>query len=135
MPRLTPHTQLEKREHILAAAERCFLGKGFHVSTMNDICREAGISPGALYLYFTSKDELILGLCEREKDRFTRDLVHLTGVADFLSALRSMAEHYCCNEPRDKARLHVESAAEASRNQALSKKLRRMDEDILASFA
>ena len=49
MPKLAPKTQQARREHILDAAERCFVNKGFHPATMDGICREAGVSPGALY--------------------------------------------------------------------------------------
>ena len=107
MPKLAPKTQQARREHILDAAERCFITKGFHPATMHDICREAGVSPGALYTYFASKEDLIAGLCEREKERFTKELARTTEACDFLSALRSMAEQYCCHEPIDKVRLHV----------------------------
>ena len=55
MPKLKPDTQRARREHILDAAEVCFARAGFHRTTMQDICKEALISPGALYVYFTSR--------------------------------------------------------------------------------
>jgi AcrR family transcriptional regulator len=58
MPKLKPEVQHQRREHILDAAERCFARAGFHRTTMHDICREAGVSPGALYVYFDSKEAL-----------------------------------------------------------------------------
>jgi TetR/AcrR family transcriptional regulator, repressor for uid operon len=134
MPKLTPHTQAARRERILDAAERCFIGKGFHPATMDDICREAGVSPGALYTYFASKEELIIGLCEREKDRFGKELARLTGASDFLGALRSMAEQYCCNEPIEKVRLHVEIGAEAGRNPAIGDRVRGIDKAVSDSL-
>ena len=39
MPKLAPKTQRARRGHILDAAERCFIAKGFHHATMDDICR------------------------------------------------------------------------------------------------
>ena len=74
MPRLKPETQAARRAHILDAAERCFARTGFHATTMNDICREAVVSAGALYIYFASKEELIAGLCERERAKLKADL-------------------------------------------------------------
>ena len=47
MPKLKPDTQRARREHILDAAEICFASNGFHRTTMHDICRQAGVSPGA----------------------------------------------------------------------------------------
>lgn len=134
MPKLAPEKQHARREHILDAAERCFIEKGFHTTTMSDICREASVSPGALYTYFVSKDELIVGLCDREIDRFSSDLAQLAEASDFLSALQSMAEHYCCHEPHEKVRLHLEITAEASRNDVIGKAVRGMDDTIRSSF-
>jgi AcrR family transcriptional regulator len=135
MPKLAPEAQRARRENILDAAERCFMAKGFHTATMSDICREAGVSPGALYIYFTSKEALIAGLCQREKDRVTKDLGQLTDASDFLAALRSLAEHYCCQEPREKLRLHLEIAAEAGRNGAIAATVRSTNRDIRGSLA
>lgn len=127
MPKLAPKTQHARREHILDAAERCFIGKGFHHATMDDICREAHVSSGALYTYFVSKEALIIGLCEREKDRFGKELAKIADACDFLPALRRMAEHYCCNETIEKVRLHVEIGAEAGRNALIGNTVREID--------
>jgi len=134
MPKLAPKTQHARREHILDAAERCFIGKGFHHATMDDICREAQVSPGALYTYFASKEDLIGGLCEREKDRFGKELARMAEASDFLAGLRCMAEQYCCNEPIEKVRLHVEIGAEAGRNALIGNTVRGIDEAVSESL-
>lgn len=54
-----------RRQQILVAAKRVFTQKGYEKSTMEDIAREAELSPGTLYLYFKSKDELYASLCLR----------------------------------------------------------------------
>ena len=54
-----------RRQQIMVAAKRVFSQKGFEKSTMEDIAREAELSPGTLYLYFKSKDELYASLCLR----------------------------------------------------------------------
>src|SRR5271166_5266869 len=86
---------------------------------MADICREAGVSPGALYTYFVSKEDLIAGLCGREMERFTHELSRIAGQLELLPALQSLAEQYCCHEPISKVRLHVEIGTEAGRNPAI----------------
>lgn len=134
MPKLAPKTQHARREHILDAAERCFISKGFHHATMDDICREAQVSPGALYTYFVSKEALIIGLCEREKDRFGKELAKMTEATDFLAALQCMAEQYCCNEPIEKVRLHVEIGAEAGRNALIGNTVRSIDKAVNGGF-
>ncbi|MFF4188865.1 TetR/AcrR family transcriptional regulator [Streptomyces sp. NPDC001691] len=62
MPRLTPERREAKRADIIAAARRCFSRDGFHQTSMPDIAAEAGVSAGAAYRYFASKDEIILAI-------------------------------------------------------------------------
>ncbi len=54
-----------RRQQIMIAAKRVFTEKEFEKSTMEDIAKEAELSPGTLYLYFKSKDELYASLCLR----------------------------------------------------------------------
>jgi len=68
MPRVTPEYTAARRQHILDAAQACFLRDGFHQTSMQDVQREAGLSAGAIYLYFKSKNELILGIATRILD-------------------------------------------------------------------
>src|SRR5580765_1646852 len=65
MPKVLPEYLEQRREQILDAAAACFARRGFHQTTMQDICEEAELSPGALYRYFRSKEELIEGMCAR----------------------------------------------------------------------
>jgi AcrR family transcriptional regulator len=106
-----------RRVQILSAASNCFKLKGFARTTMQDICREAGLSPGAIYGYFKGKDDIVEQLVAQATDR-NRDLfkpareggqVTADAIADsvkrFVLFLRSM-------EPGD-IRFDVEMLAEA----------------------
>ncbi|MER5950425.1 helix-turn-helix domain-containing protein [Streptomyces sp. NPDC001904] len=62
MPRLTPERREAKRAEIVAAARRCFSRDGFHQTSMPDIAAEAGVSQGAPYRYFESKDQIVLAI-------------------------------------------------------------------------
>ncbi|MFJ9902647.1 TetR/AcrR family transcriptional regulator [Streptomyces sp. NPDC101152] len=62
MPRITPERREAKRAQIVAAARRCFARDGFHQTSMPDIAAAAGVSAGAPYRYFASKDEIILAI-------------------------------------------------------------------------
>jgi AcrR family transcriptional regulator len=59
MPKVTKEHVEARRRQIMSAALRCFARDGFHRTTMQDIFREAELSPGAVYSYFESKNELI----------------------------------------------------------------------------
>ncbi|HUJ61752.1 MAG TPA: TetR/AcrR family transcriptional regulator [Kofleriaceae bacterium] len=55
----------DKRERILTAAERIFARHGFYAAKVSDVAREAGVADGTIYLYFKSKDDLLISLFER----------------------------------------------------------------------
>jgi AcrR family transcriptional regulator len=59
MPKVTEEHVQARRRQILSAALRAFAHQGFHRTTMQDIFREAELSPGAVYSYFSGKEELI----------------------------------------------------------------------------
>jgi AcrR family transcriptional regulator len=69
MPKVSEAHSASQRAVILGAAVRCFAARGFHRSTMRDVIRESGMSAGALYLYFKSKDELIEAIAESRHRR------------------------------------------------------------------
>ena len=54
-----------RRQQIIVAAKRVFTRKDFNQATMEDIAREAEVSPGTIYLYFKNKDELFVSLSLR----------------------------------------------------------------------
>ena len=59
MPRITAAHEAEKRRHILDAARRVFVAKGFHGANIDDIVAESGVSVGAIYNYYGGKDQLV----------------------------------------------------------------------------
>ncbi|HEX2839786.1 TetR/AcrR family transcriptional regulator [Hyphomicrobium sp.] len=134
MPKLKPETQQARRERILDAAELCFARAGFHRSTMQDICKEAGISPGALYVYFASKEDLIAGIVERDRAKLAAELAELSHAPDLLSALAKLGEHYAVEEPQHKRVLGIEIGSEATRNAAVGATFKSVDEYCRQSF-
>ncbi|MDP4511551.1 TetR/AcrR family transcriptional regulator [Nonomuraea turcica] len=60
----SPNAASARRQHVLAAARRCFLDNGFHATSMQDILHEAQMSAGNLYRYFPSKDAIVLAIVE-----------------------------------------------------------------------
>src|SRR5262249_14746049 len=54
----------DKRERILAAAERIFARHGFFAARVSEIAKDAGVADGTIYLYFKSKDDLLISLFE-----------------------------------------------------------------------
>ena len=59
MPRVTDEYRATRRAEIVLAASRLFAANGFHSTSMADIIGESGLSAGAVYRYFRSKEEII----------------------------------------------------------------------------
>jgi len=64
----------DKRERILEASERIFARRGFFHARVSEIAREAGVADGTIYLYFKSKDDLLISLFESRMERVTQAL-------------------------------------------------------------
>ena len=116
MPKLKPATQRARREHILDAAEMCFARQGFHRTTMQDICKEALISPGALYVYFASKEDLIAGIAERDRAEFAERFAESRPAPDLLAALASSASTTSSRSRPTSGRWCIEIGLESTRN-------------------
>ena len=64
MPRITAQHEQEVRSRIVRAASDVFGSLGYHRATMRDVVGASGLSVGAIYTYFESKDELFLACCD-----------------------------------------------------------------------
>jgi len=62
VPKLLESTREQRRRQILDAAWRCIARQGFRDLTVDDVCADAGLSKGAFYSHFVSKDTLLMGL-------------------------------------------------------------------------
>ncbi|MFL5674044.1 MAG: TetR/AcrR family transcriptional regulator [Chloroflexota bacterium] len=97
MPRVSAAHEQEVRDRILDAAARVFAEKGYHSSTIADVVRESGLSVGAIYTYFSGKDELIRLTCDqlaaRGLDELAARLAPATTTAERLAiAIRLYVE-------------------------------------------
>lgn len=130
MPRLSPKQIADRKSHILDAAEACFAEHGFHRTTMQDICRAARVSPGALYLYFPSKEALIAGLTERDRAMLTEGFRTILAAPDILAAFFAMSDKHMIEEPRSKALVVLSIWAEAARDPNITKICTDFDQDL-----
>jgi AcrR family transcriptional regulator len=89
VPRVTPRHEEEVRQRIARAARRAFTAVGFHDATVQDVVRESGLSVGAIYTYYASKDELLLAACELA---ITEELGALAGELEAAATVREKLE-------------------------------------------
>lgn len=107
----------QQRSRILEAAITCFARSGFHGASMGEICAEAGMSAGALYRYFPSKEAIIAAIAEAERERHAAFFASLAEARDPVEALASIGVAALEAVLADPGRaLLAETIAEATRN-------------------
>lgn len=136
MPRLTPQHEQEVRTRIVRAANEVFANLGYHRATMRDVVAASGLSVGAIYTYFGSKDELFLACCDLTADEvagaITARLAHGATTAE---RLRIAVDFYLDNldgaagATADPAVL-IHAWAEAEQEPAIREMLGRRREQI-----
>ena len=81
----------DKPQQIIDAAVRVFARTGFYNSRVSDIAREAGIASGTIYLYFKTKDEILVTLFREKMAGFVRALrKEIAGEPDAPAKLRRL---------------------------------------------
>lgn len=90
MPRVSHEHEQQVRDRIVRAATAVFAEKGYHGATIADVVARSGLSVGAIYTYFTGKDQLFLLACdataERGLDELGVRLATLTSTPERLAA-------------------------------------------------
>ncbi len=108
-------------ERILDAAKLCVVRSGFQGASMHDICTESGMSPGALYRYFPSKEAIILAIADKDRredaETFSAMFRNPSVVEGVVEATMAYIRHI---HDRDMAPLFAEIRAESMRNDTIS---------------
>src|ERR1700751_901748 len=91
MPRVSDEYMARRREEILGGAKACFAREGFHATSMRDVYRECGLSPGAVYNHFASKEEIVRALGEERLREAQARREALELIDDPIEALRLLA--------------------------------------------
>lgn len=113
MPKVAQAHLDARRQQIVDAARARFASHGFARTSMADIVAESGLSTGAIYRYFTSKDEIVIAVCEQASDAFPKALT-VRAINRFLRHVRTLAAE------QGHARLTAQVYAEAALSPALA---------------
>ena len=129
MPRVVPEYKEEARTRILTAANQVFGEKGYRQATMDDVAKKLGVSKGALYLYFASKEELFEAICRSEPLAF-REILY-SSFNENKHPLDSAGEFFDKMLKRygPASGLSFEIFSEASHNPTLRKILKKTQDD------
>jgi AcrR family transcriptional regulator len=137
MPRLAnPELAKRRRREILHAAEICFRRRGFHQATMQEICAEARISPGALYRYFASKSDIIAAIAAYKRQESEAAFKLARRQSGIVEALTAVLERFL-NEilSEDLGPLLADISGEAARDPLLARRLAEIDAESVARLS
>lgn len=123
MPKISDSKREQRRRQILEAAWRCFEGNGLHATTMHDIIRASGLSAGAVYGYFSTKDDLIRQAVVESltslRARLAPVLMEKPPPAMLMREVCREISEFAQREDYDLRRIALLGWAEAQRNPAL----------------
>ena len=85
MKKTTPEQIAKKREEIVSACEQLYQTKSFREITLKDISEITSFSRPTIYNYFETKEEIFLGLFQREYDRWNKDLTAILSGSEHLT--------------------------------------------------
>jgi TetR/AcrR family transcriptional regulator, transcriptional repressor of aconitase len=129
MARVTEAHVEARRNQILDAAWSCFAKRGYHQTTMQDIATDAGISAGAIYRYYASKEAVLAAITERNTERYAELLADIqsesSGPMDVLDAIgQTMLATFEDPLFETNTRLDIEIRPETLRNDVLRERAR-----------
>jgi AcrR family transcriptional regulator len=124
MPKVTEEHRAARRRQIVDAGRRCVAEQGFHKTTMIDVIRESGLSAGAVYGYFKSKNEIVAAIADDALGNIDELFEKILADPDLspVTALKAALDHTVEIASRpggDVTKVAVQAWAESLRNDAI----------------
>ena len=111
MPKISKERLLARERGIVQAAARCLQRKGLEGTGMRDLFRAANLSPGAVYRYFSSKEDLLAAVAAASPGLVEAALAQATETAPPARRLRRLLEASAAGPPAARLQLELETAA------------------------
>ena len=132
-------TRAERRDQqvmrILDAAKSCFVRSGFQGASMHQICAELGMSPGALYRYFPSKEAIIEAITEADRSHEAEMFAAMGENPDVVDGfVKAAIAHLRYIHESGNAPLFAEIRAESMRNEAIQLTCHQSMGEVQTSF-
>ena len=134
VPKISPAHEQQRRDQIMQAAMACFARQGYHATSMDDVVRESGLSVGAIYSYFASKEDLFLALSD---DRANQTLAYLNDLfrrpGPMADKSREAVDYFfriLSDELLSLARVNVEFMSEAAKSERVRERQARRCESV-----
>lgn len=121
MPKVTSMYKAEAKEKIVQAAIESFAQTGFDRTKMEDIAKRLGLSKGTIYLYFKSKEDLFLAICEYNIQKGDKEDVGLFIRKENVASDAEQIYDNIRRREQGNDRVMLEMVAESARNPKLRK--------------
>jgi AcrR family transcriptional regulator len=129
MPKVSQAHRDARRRQILEASITCFAREGFHRTTMQDIVAQSKLSPGAIYNYFDSKEDIIAAIADERHAREHAFIAEAQRESTLAAALRHIRDAFFSHlddpDERRRRRVSIQLWAEAQRNPTILRLVRR----------
>ena len=124
MPKVSEEHKQARREQILAGAQRAFARHGYEGATVARLEEETGLSRGAIFNYYESKEALFVELVRRSSERFV-DIWLDEGFRALLEAI--------AREDPEWISVQVEASRRVRTDERFREQVRRLDEEVSAT--
>ena len=125
----------QQTRRILDAAKACFRRHGFQGASMHQICAEAGMSPGALYRYFESKEAVVEAISEEDRRQDAEVFRGILTNPDVVEGMTAAAMvHIRHMHENGTAGMFAEICAESMRNPSVEGFCRKNMEQVAGMF-
>jgi AcrR family transcriptional regulator len=94
MPKVSPEYRDRQRQRVLDAAAECFASKGFRDASMADIVAQSGLSPGAIYGYFSGKHEIVAAIADQRHNYESSLVASALSDQDLIGGLHQLVDAY-----------------------------------------
>ncbi|MDH3305986.1 MAG: TetR/AcrR family transcriptional regulator [Acidimicrobiia bacterium] len=139
MPKVDKLYLEARRDEILDAAAKSFSRSGFQEATIQDIAQEAGLSHGAIYRYFATKDDIIEAVARSDPQGRAQSFavagLDAEPMRELLSVLQAHTHTHGLPENVDDGRLRMEILSTAGRNPRIRAVVRDLWEDVVGRFS
>lgn len=122
MPKRDAQYMVDRREEIIDATQACLIRSGLAGLSTTAICEEAGISMGALYTHFGTKDEILLAMAERSARR-RREALSFRSLKELRQYFLAQAEAATSRKTKDSFRIDLELLVAAYSDERIAKAL------------
>jgi AcrR family transcriptional regulator len=125
----------ERRALVLDATAVLVAERGFHATSVDDICRASGLSAGGLYRHFHSKREIVMALIARDAEETARRVTEAAAAAPSpVEAVAALVRAQLAGlQDRVAVVVRAEVVAEAARNPEVARAAAEHDGQITAA--